>query len=297
MDWYREPTAAVTAEWGTALCARFPELCRVPIGKSACGRPIDGFLLGRGAHVVLYVGATHGQEWMTALLLYRFLEDVCTHVESGKSACRVAIGKAMHGRSLIVVPVLNPDGVEIALSGSGTAGPFAASVAALGGDAPGLWQANARGVDLNHNFNAGWKKLQALEQKNGIFSPSPRQYGGATPESEPETQALAALCRRVQPAHAVSLHTQGEVIYWQYGHRTPERARLMAEVLSSASGYALDEPTGLANGGGFKDWFIEEFARPAFTVECGRGKNPLPMSDFEPLYGRLREMFFLSAVL
>jgi len=293
----RPPTAAVTARIGNELCARYPALERFSIGASACGRPIDGFLLGNGAHVVLFLGGTHGQEWMTTLLLYRLIEDVCAHVESGKAICRVAIGKAMHGRSLLFVPALNPDGIEIALSGSRSAGEFAPLVARLLGDTPGVWQANARGVDLNHNFNAGWDKLQALEQKNGIVSPSPRQYGGLRPESEPETAAITGLCRRVRPAHALSLHTQGEVIYWRYGARTHERARLMAQVLADASGYALAEPDGLAIGGGFKDWFIEEFGKPAFTVECGKGENPLPFSDFLPIYTRLREALILAAIV
>lgn len=273
------PTAAMRAEWGKALCKRYSMLEHCPIGQSVRGREIDGFLLGRGAHAVLFLGGTHAQEWITTRLLYRFIEDACAHIESGKAACHVAIGKAMHGRSLLFVPCLNPDGVERALCGDKT------------------WQANARGVDLNHNFNADWDKLQALERKNGIISPGPRQFGGTAPESEPETAAVAALCRRVRPAHAVSLHTQGEVIYWRYGHRTPERARWMAEVLAKAAGYALDEPEGLAVGGGFKDWFIEEFGKPAFTVECGKGENPLPLSDFPAIYGRIREMLFLAAVM
>ena len=296
MEW-RPPTAAKRAEMGAALCGRYPMLERFPIGKSACGRDIDGFMLGQGAHSVLFVGGTHAQEWLTVLLVYRFMEDVCAHVESGKAACRVAIGKAMHGRSLLFVPALNPDGIEIALAGSGTAGKFAASVASLGGDTAGLWQANARGVDLNHNFRAGWEQLHALEQQSGILSPAARRYGGFAPESEPETAAVAALCRRVRPAHALSLHTQGEVIYWRYGHRTPEQARLMAQVLAQAAGYTLDDPEGLAQGGGFKDWFIEEFARPAFTVECGKGENPLPLADFSAVYERVRELLFTAAVL
>lgn len=293
----KPPTAAVAKAFGEALCARFSALECFPIGRSACGRGIHGFLLGRGAHMVLFVGGTHAQEWMTTLLLYRFMEEVCLHIENGKAVCGVAIDRAMMGRSLVFVPALNPDGIEIALAGSAAAGAFADAVSRQGGDVPGLWQANARGVDLNHNFNAGWDKLQALEQKNGIFAPSPRQYGGIAPESEPETKALVSLCRRLTPAHALTLHTQGEVIYWRYGHRTPERARLMATVLAHASGYALSDPDGLAVGGGFKDWFIEETGRPAFTVECGAGKNPLPIGDFEAIYARIREMLLLGAIM
>ena len=69
-------------------------------------------------------------------------------------------------------------------------------VTRLGGDIPGRWQANARGVDINHNFNAGWAALQLQERAAGIGGPSPRQWGGPAPESEPETRAMTELCRR-----------------------------------------------------------------------------------------------------
>ena len=72
---------------------------------------------------------------------------------------------------------------------------------------------------------------------------------------------------------------------------------MMAHILADACGYRLADPEGLAVGGGFKDWFIETFDRPAFTVECGRGRNPLPLSDLGPLYRRLREMLVLTAVM
>ena len=64
----------------------------------------------------------------------------------------------------------------------------------------------------------------------------------------------------------------------------------MAEILSSESGYALDVPVGLASGGGFKDWFVLEFDRPAFTVEIGKGKNPLPIEMAEEIYKKIEKM-------
>lgn len=273
------PAAATRTAWGKMLCKRYPMLAHYLIGTSACGREIDGFLLGNGAHTVLFLGGIGAQEWMTTLLLYRFVEDVCAHIESGKAAEHIAIQKAMHGRSLLFVPCVNPDGAETALCGDET------------------WRGNAHGVDLNHNFNAGFDKLQEAEQKNGIFSSASRRLGGDAPESEPETAAITALCRRVRPAHAVALQSQGEVICWRYGHRTPERAATMARLLAGAAGYALEEAAGFAAGGGFKDWFIEVLARPAFDVRCGRENEPILLSDFGELYARLRPCLFLAAVL
>lgn len=71
----------------------------------------------------------------------------------------------------------------------------------------------------------------------------------------------------------------------------------MAQVLASASGYKLASPEGTASHGGFKDWFIDCLHRPAFTIEIGRGKNPLPVEELEPIYARLLEMMLISILL
>lgn len=291
------PDAAYVRSKISALRGKYRFLETMPIGQSACGREIWALLLGHGSHAVCYVAAIHAQEWITALLLLRLCEELCEALSSGGSLAGVSIARGMHGRSLMLVPVANPDGVEIALHGSDTAGAYAPQVRALGGDVPALWQANARGVDLNHNFDAGFAALQALEQKSGIRSPAPRQYGGNAPHSEPEVQTLVSLCERARFSHLLALHTQGEKIYRNYGGCTPPRSEMMARILSDACGYRLAEPEGLAVGGGLKDWFIETYNRPAFTIECGKGENPLPIEDFEPLYARLRETLVLAAVM
>ena len=71
----------------------------------------------------------------------------------------------------------------------------------------------------------------------------------------------------------------------------------MAEIMAASSGYALEVPTGLALGGGFKDWFIEKYSRPGFTVEMGMGENPLDPSLAPQIYEKLREMMVLSILM
>ena len=78
--------------------------------------------------------------------------------------------------------------------------------------------------------------MQEAAAKNGYTHPAPRRYSGPSPESEPETRAVADLCRRVAFRHVVALHSQGEEIYWRYGERTPASSLLIAKVLSAASG-------------------------------------------------------------
>ena len=67
--------------------------------------------------------------------------------------------------------------------------------------------------------------------------------------------------------------------------------------MARTSGYALDVPQGLASGGGFKDWFVKETARPAFTIELGKGKNPLPIENAASIYATVREMLTLSTLM
>ena len=97
--------------------------------------------------------------------------------------------------------------------------------------------------------------------------------------------------------HVIALHTQGEVIYWSYGDKQPARSAKMAEIMAAESGYALEVPTGLASMGGFKDWFICRFRRPGFTIEVGKGINPLPISQFYEIYEKIEPMLMESLFL
>lgn len=280
-----------------SLQSSYPFLQVFPAGDSVLGREIPAVMLDKGPDTVVIAAAFHGQEWITSLVALRLCADIAAAWAEGGTLADLDIRRACAGRRVIWLPQVNPDGVEIALHGSAAAGRFAPLVRRLGGDKAGLWQANARGVDINHNFPAGWNVLQQMERAKGIDSPSPRQWGGPCPASEPETTALIHLCRRIRPRHVIALHTQGEEIYWTYGERTPKRARLMAQVMADASGYAVASPEGLASHGGFKDWFIEETGRPGFTIELGKGKNPLPLSDVDPLYAKAQEMLLLATFM
>lgn len=276
---------------------QYPFLTVQTLGKSVLGRPIWTLQLGEQRERVLFAAAFHGMEWLTCSLLLCFAEELCFALDSGLDMADIDVRRALLGRGLVIVPCVNPDGVEICLHGADAALSLRDSVLQCCGGNTAHWQANARGVDLNHNYDAGWYILRRLEIDAGITAPAPTRFGGYAPESEPETQLMTALCRSVPFRHALAFHSQGEEIYWQYGNTVPRNAALMARVLATTSGYRAAAPEGLAAHGGFKDWFISEFGRPAFTVEVGRGQNPLPLSDLPALYGRLREMLTLAAIM
>ena len=265
--------------------------------KSVCLRDIKSLQIGNKNNMVFWVGAFHGMEWLTSFLLLKFLKNLCDSIKSEKRLFGIDIFNQLQKRGLLVIPCLNPDGVEISTRGSDSAGKYKNFVKEISQGNTSSWQANAHGVDLNHNYNADWEELHELELKNGITSPAITRYGGTRPESEPETQALVNLCKKYDFEHAIAFHSQGEEIYWRYGDSISKDSFLLAKLFAVSSGYTLSAPEGLAVGGGFKDWFISEFNKPGFTVEIGKGKNPLLFSELDAIYEKLEKMLYISALI
>ena len=154
------------------------------------------------------------------------------------------------------------------------------------------WQANARGVDLNHNYDADFAAYKALERELGICGGCASKYSGEAPESEPETGALCNYLRFNKPSALMTLHTQGREIYYTSGGKYPSGSKTAANKLAELTGYKLREPEGTAAYGGLTDFCIQKLGVPAFTIECGKGKNPLPKGDLTMIYSDLRKALF-----
>lgn len=280
-----------------ALSRQYPFVKNHIIGKSLLERNIYALDFGYSQNKVLYAAAFHGTEWITSLLLLSFAQNLCQTVENSENLSEINAIDMLKQSGLCIVPCVNPDGVEIALHGASTAGAYAQLVLHASKGDTSNWQANARGVDLNHNFDADWCTLKKMEEAAGITGPAPTRYGGTAPESEPESSAIADFCRCTYFRHAIAFHSQGQEIYYSYGKHTPQKSIIMAQVLADASGYTVSSPEGLASMGGFKDWFIDYFCRPAFTIEVGLGKNPLPIEQINEIYPRLEEMLMKGILL
>ena len=259
------------------IAKRYPFIQIETIGSSINCRDIYALRLGSGEKEVFYNGTHHALEWITSKLLMRFVFDYCKAYIKGTRIKGYDIRKLFHSVSIYIVPMVNPDGIEIAKYNS-------------------KWQANARGVDLNHNYDASWKEGFDIAKTMGYGRPGATKYSGRCPESEPETRAVANFTRSKSFEYVIAFHSQGEVIYWKYGDALPPESEALALMLSSASGYALDETEGVASYSGYKDWFMDKFNRPGFTVEVGMGINPLPLSQFDVIYNDILEMLVLAGV-
>ncbi|MBQ2117529.1 MAG: gamma-D-glutamyl-meso-diaminopimelate peptidase [Clostridia bacterium] len=281
-------------EYLEALTDGCPEMGIEVFGKTMMGRNIPAVTVGEGETGLLLVSGHHASEWITGLALLRFLYELSDAIRMKRRIYGLDTGFLLSQKRLTVVPLLNIDGAALSIDGLPGDHPLRERLLGMNGGSEDFthWQANARGVDLNHNYAAGFAEYRKIEAENGIFGGAPTKYSGTYPESEPETAALCALIRSAGFRAVVSLHTQGEEVYYSTLGYAPAGARKTAEDIVRLTGYRLSAPSGTAAYGGLTDWFITEFDRPAFTLECGKGKSPLPLESELGIYLRLRRFLF-----
>ena len=134
------------------------------------------------------------------------------------------------------------------------------------------------------SYTAGWSTAREIKFAAGYTRPGPRDYVGPAPLTAPESLAMYGFTRALDPQLTLSYHTQGRVIYWQYDGYDVPGSKAIAERFAAASGYAVAETPYAAGHAGYKDWFLQDFRRPGFTIEAGSGENPLPLSQFPDIW-------------
>ena len=149
---------------------------------------------------------------------------------------------------------------------------------------PDGWKANIRGTDPNLQYPAEWEEARRVKFEQGFTKPGPINYVGPGPLTEPESLAVYEFTKERNPDLVLAYHTQGEVIYWKFLQKEPPGSRALAECFSRLSGYAYEDTPYSSGFAGYKDWFIQEYDRPGYTVEVGLGVNPLPISQFEQIW-------------
>ncbi len=248
------------------------------IGETVMGKKIPCMKLGNGEKKLLLIGSHHGLEYLTSAFLTKFLSNYIVKLITDSEYFGYNIKELHEKLTLYIIPMLNPDGVDIAVNGLDITNPHHRRLISMVGihSFNSVWQANAKGVDINHNYDANWKMT--------VSRPSPSKYGGTAAESEPETQSAVKFIRDNNIDMLLCFHSQGREIYYDFDGLTAVRSEEIAKRMARESGYAVAIPTGSASYGGCKDWFIKEFGKEGFTIEIGKGKNPLPMQMLDDVY-------------
>lgn len=268
------------------LAARYPFIRDETIGNSALGRPLHVLKMGRGKRQVFVNAAHHGNEWITTPLVLDFVESWAGAYASHGTIEGRSAAALYDSVTLYAAPMVDPDGVDI-VNGAVSKEGYARALA-IAEDFPDIpfpsgWKANAEGTDLNLNYPAEWEKARETKFALGFTRPAPRDFVGTAPLSAPEARAVYDFTLAHDLALTLSYHTQGGEIYWRFGDIEPEGARRIAERMADVSGYAVSDVPPASSYAGYRDWFIAEYRRPGFTVEAGRGKNPLPLTQYAEL--------------
>ena len=267
---------------------------RVPsVGNSVLGKRIPETLIGNGAKRIHYNGSFHANEWITTPIIMTFLNDYLLALTNNSSIRGLSMSAFYNQTTLSIVPMVNPDGVDLVLNGPPDEEPWNNRVVELNNGSTDFsgWKANIRGVDLNDQFPAKWE----LEKARNPNQPGPRDYPGEQPLSEPESIGMAEMTRRRDFSRVLAFHTQGEVIYWGFDNLEPPEAEAMVNEFARVSGYQPVKT--IESYAGYKDWFIQDWRRPGFTVELGFGINPLPLSQFDEIYEEALGIFLAGLYL
>ncbi|MBO7304376.1 MAG: hypothetical protein J6V09_04070 [Clostridia bacterium] len=260
------------------------------IGRSILSEPIDVYKIGKGKRTSLIIGAHHAMEYISASALYDLIDFFLLNETRGGTYCGMDIPYLLSLVSFYIVPCLNPDGVDMHLNAARVSPLRERQIRMNGGSNDfSQWQANARGVDLNHNYDFRFSEYKRVEREQGIVA-GRSKYSGEHPESEPEARSLASFVRALTPDTVISLHAQGGEVFFMPRTAPVQRK---AEMFCKKVGYKASTPTDTATYGGFVDYTGGVLKIPSFTVELGRGKNPLP----EEAYPAIREIVRTAAIL
>ncbi len=271
-------------------------------GKSVLGNDIPVIKIGRGEKEVFYSASIHANEWITSPLLMKFLADYCYTYVNDLTIYGYSARQLYETTTIYIMPMINPDGVNLVTGEIRPNSSLYSNTKLIANNYPNIpfpngWKANIRGVDLNLQFPAGWNEARRIKFSQGFTTPSPRDFVGLGPLTEPEALAIYNFTLEHNFRLILTYHTQGEVIFWQFQDYAPDEALSIGTQFSNVSGYSLEETPYNSSFAGYKDWFIQNYIRPGYTIEVGRGENPLPTSQFNEIYRDNLGILVLGAIL
>ncbi|MBR3768405.1 MAG: peptidoglycan-binding protein [Clostridia bacterium] len=276
------------------LITRYPFISRSTIGTSVMGKPLSVLTIGNGNNQIFINAGFHSNEWLNIPTVLKFTEEYLEAFVKNQFIEGTSAEMLYNETSLHLVPLVNPDGLDL-VTGALNEGEYYTRATEISASFPNVpfpqgWKANINGVDLNLQYPAGWENAREIKFSQGFTRPSPIEYVGSAPLTEPEAIAVYNYTLTNNFRIILAYHSQGSIIYWKYQDFLPPESERIGNILSDASGYPLEITPPDSSFAGYKDWFIQEYNRPGYTIETGRGTNPLPIEQFDEIYAANKKL-------
>lgn len=279
------PTYDEIMELTEQLYLEYPNLLtRESIGMSQDQRRMPALILGSSPKILICTGGIHGRESINTILLLKILEEYCQILSDQSVEYRYPIHRILSTFSIAFLPLMNPDGYEIATGGfDRIRNPKLRQAMKMRGIPASLFKYNGNGVDINRNFPC--KTFQSL-------------YTMPTAGSEPETRALMEFFRKhPQSVGYLDFHSRGRIIYYYrsaMSRRFNSYSRKIAKHIQNISYYELgtqeEEKEDLYSGGNSVQYYSEIYKKPAITIETLDENTTFPI-DVSQAGGVYLEIF------
>lgn len=263
------------------LLARYPDLISISsAGQSVEGRDLLLIKLGTGDRKMFLCGAHHAREYISSSFLMKMAETYADYASRAAKFGNYDVRDLLSKVTIYIVPMVNPDGVNLVNNGIEAVGSQEAVEAiAMVKDSYREWKANIDGVDLNRQYPAYWE-----EKYDNVGVPASENYKGAASATEPEVKAIISLSEENDFILSASFHAKGNVVYWADSGTVNllSGVKNIARGLCSLTGYDLmpvsQKPS--VFGAGYENWFRLKFKRPSFCIELTPSNNTdMPNND------------------